>query len=109
MGMRFPSYFSMLTGCAVDIGKYHVLFIGGHHTIHVEDQQQEYPIHISINDQVIEYDFKNGTWKSLSDLPLSVRVGDILYTYSLIRNSKYTVSHPNLPIQISVLWTGKFR
>ena len=103
VGMRFPSYFSMLTGCAVDIGKYHVLFIGGHHTKHVKDQKKVYPIQISINDQVIEYDFKNATWKSLSDLPLSVRVGDVLYTYSHIRTSKYTMSHTNLPVQITVL------
>ena len=83
VGMRFPSYFSMLTGCAVDIGKYHVLFIGGHHTKHILELHQVYPIQTSINDQTIEYNFKNATWKSLSDIPLSVRVHDILYTYNL--------------------------
>ena len=112
VGMRFPSYFSIFTGCAVDIGKYHVLFIGGHHTSIISyylEPNIVYPIQTSINDQVIEYDFKNATWKSLSELPLSVRVGDIIYTFNLKIISKITTSHPNLPVQIAVLLTGKFR
>ena len=70
---------------------------------------QLYPIQRPVNDQVIEYDFKNATWKSLSELPLSVRVGDIIYTFNLKIISKITASHPNLPVQIAVLLTGKFR
>ena len=71
--LKFPSYFAMVTGCAVTISKYKVLFIGGHHTIGDKEIQgiiyTILPIQKPINNLVIEYDFEKGAWKNLSSIP----------------------------------------
>ena len=69
--LRFPNYFSMITGCAVAISKYKVVFIGGHHTIKaftITPDGEHYPIQKPINNQVIEYNFEIHAWNKLSDI-----------------------------------------
>ena len=65
--LKFPNYIAMVTGCAVTISKYKVLFIGGHHTIIYD--QMILPSPKQINNLVIEYDFEKGAWRNLSDIP----------------------------------------
>ena len=68
--LKFPNYFSMITGCAVTISKYNVIFIGGHHTIHndFQDDLTFVPISKPINNQVIEYNFEINAWNNLPDI-----------------------------------------
>ena len=80
-GLSFPRYFSMLTGCAVNIGKHQVLFIGGHHTVQIFtshfNYEYEYPVQRPVNNQVIKYDFKSNEWENITNIPI-VEVSDII-------------------------------
>ena len=84
VGLKFPSDFSMLSGCAVSINKHEVLFIGGHHTqqffqshYHDLSGSNYYPLMMPVNNQVIKYDFKNDKWESITAIPI-VKVSEIL-------------------------------
>ena len=90
----------MVTGCAVTISKYKVLFIGGHHTsIHKlynsESEIQEHMILPSpkLNNLVIEYDFEKGAWKNLSDIPY-IEVSDyVLENCENLRHNQIQLSY----------------
>ena len=60
----------MITGCAVTISKYNVIFIGGHHTIYndFQDDLTFVPISMPINNQVIEYNFEINAWNKFPEI-----------------------------------------
>ena len=91
VGLKFPTHFSILTGCAVSISKHEVLFIGGHHTKHfipfytkyflpLEQASHYYPVAIPVNNQVIKYDFKSNEWENITNIPI-VKVSKALSRY----------------------------
>ena len=75
----------MLTGCAVTISKYNVIFIGGHHTIYndFQDDLTFVPISKPINNQVIEYDFEINAWNKLPEIS-SLHVSEKIYLWSIL-------------------------
>ena len=91
----------MLTGCAVSISKYEVLFIGGHHTVDfykannhfipMADSDHYYPIAIPVNNQVIKYDFKSNKWEHVTDIPI-VKVSKAIIRLSSKKNYRSTSS-----------------
>ena len=81
----------MVTGCAVTISKYKVLFIGGHHTI-IHDHMI-LPSPKQINNLVIEYDFEKGAWRNLSDIPY-IEVSDyVLENCENLRHNQIQLSY----------------
>ena len=81
----------MVTGCAVTISKYKVLFIGGHHTIIYDHMILPSPK--QINNLVIEYDFEKGAWKNLSDIPY-IEVSDyVLENCENLRHNQIQLSY----------------
>ena len=76
-GLNFPKYFSMLTGCAINIGNHQVLFIGGHHTVQIPLLNKvSYSVKMPVNNQVTKYDFKSNEWENITNIPI-IEVSDI--------------------------------
>ena len=83
--LKFPTHFSMVSGCAVSLNNHQVLFVGGHHTMEYDqtivelpwNQKLFGPIKMPINNQVIKFDFESNMWENITAVPLNT--SEIIY------------------------------